>query len=309
MDKKIAQEEISDHAVVSKQPSNTGKPEDMGNVEASRLSGIIEQQTGELTWAEKFRILRETLNWPGRHIMEYIDTGYKQQAFIQYCTVEQKYNKPTDYLVDAICRSYYVNPKWMYNGEGEILFDARRIKSREEEIRARAGRKKVSRSLKGLINLAETMGVGLEWLLCGDEDAKDNPVNEKMVSYLQRNEDARREIWERMNIGTNVPYAELKTIKAENPLSRIKAMYKVLGVKQSEFGAAAGVSMTHITTLSDIQIAKIGLTWNVSRDWIRNGNTASLAFPCDQKMIIWLREHPEVRQEIRRSMNAGAVIR
>lgn len=46
------------------------------------------ENTG-MSWAEKFRILRETLNWPATHIIEYIDAGYTVPAFSIYTMIRR----------------------------------------------------------------------------------------------------------------------------------------------------------------------------------------------------------------------------
>lgn len=52
---------------------------------------------------------------------------------------------------------------------------------------------------KPAVKLSDTLEVGVEWLLKGDEEKKAYPVNQRMVQWLWQHEDARREIWYRMH--------------------------------------------------------------------------------------------------------------
>lgn len=47
--------------------------------------------------------------------------------------------------------------------------------------------------------LAESLGVGIDWLMKGDEKKKSYPADQKMIDWLWQNEDERRAIWEKMN--------------------------------------------------------------------------------------------------------------
>ena len=49
--------------------------------------------------------------------------------------------------------------------------------------------------------LAETLEVGVEWILQGTTSRRDYPVDERLVNWLWEHEDERREIWERMCVG------------------------------------------------------------------------------------------------------------
>ena len=86
----------------------------------------------ELTWAEKFRIVRKKLNWPARHMMEYIDAGYIVYSY--YNKIENGFDVPSDYLVRELCRAFYINIEWMYSGQGVMLTNESRIRSSTEEI-------------------------------------------------------------------------------------------------------------------------------------------------------------------------------
>ena len=48
------------------------------------------------------------------------------------------------------------------------------------------------------VKLAEALEVGVEWLMYGDEEKKEYPVDERMVRWLWEHSDVRKEIWDRM---------------------------------------------------------------------------------------------------------------
>ena len=47
--------------------------------------------------------------------------------------------------------------------------------------------------------IAETLEVGYDWLMTGNEKKKMYPADQKMMDWLWEKEDVRREIWEMMN--------------------------------------------------------------------------------------------------------------
>ena len=47
--------------------------------------------------------------------------------------------------------------------------------------------------------IAETLEVGVEWLLHGDETNKDDPVNHRMIEWLWKHSEIRKEIWDQIH--------------------------------------------------------------------------------------------------------------
>lgn len=47
--------------------------------------------------------------------------------------------------------------------------------------------------------IEETLGVGMDWLLYGDERAKETPCDEVMIKYIKTHPDVRKEIRKRMD--------------------------------------------------------------------------------------------------------------
>lgn len=140
---------------------------------------------------------------------------------------EKNVTKPSQEIVDKICRVYNVNPKY-FNGEIK-LEDAVKPVSREEHNRLvgeriEAVRVKRNMSIKVLSQqsgvsesfiysvekgeylltrhtaekLAIALEVGVEWLLTGDEEKKEYPVDGKMTEWLWKHPEIRKELWNRM---------------------------------------------------------------------------------------------------------------
>lgn len=47
----------------------------------------------------------------------------------------------------------------------------------------------------------ETLGVGSDWLLYGDEKAKEYPLSDEMIRFLKEHPEIRKDIQERMDVG------------------------------------------------------------------------------------------------------------
>ena len=48
-------------------------------------------------------------------------------------------------------------------------------------------------------DIAEALEVGVEWLLHGDETKKDDPVNHRMIEWLWKHPEIRKEIWNQIH--------------------------------------------------------------------------------------------------------------
>ena len=46
--------------------------------------------------------------------------------------------------------------------------------------------------------IADACNVGLDWLLYGDEEQKDDPINEKVLDWLRHHPEERKRIYEAM---------------------------------------------------------------------------------------------------------------
>ena len=141
---------------------------------------------------------------------------------------EKGSSMPSHEVVEKICKEYGVDPGY-FKGEqaveeaveeavvknnigvgiGERLRSAREEKGwSQNELAKRSG---VSQPVISQVEsgtkltekqgrkIAETLEVGYDWLMTGNEKKKMYPADQRMMDWLWEKEDVRREIWERMN--------------------------------------------------------------------------------------------------------------
>ena len=133
---------------------------------------------------------------------------------------------PSPETLDAICKAFSVDRRYFEGTNASIsVEEAVERKNPEEGV---AGRLKTAREAKGwsqnelakradvnqatinrvefgakltekqAVKIAEVLEVGVEWLLKGDEEKKDYPVDQRMIRWLWQHENERHEIWVRM---------------------------------------------------------------------------------------------------------------
>lgn len=176
--------------------------------------------------------MREELSVRIRNLRAYLQLS--QAAFAEplglspthIARFEKGVSTPTSETIDAICKVFSVDKRYFEETNASISIEEAVEKMNPEE--GIAGRLKIARDAKGwsqnelakradvnqatinrvefgakltekqAVKLAETLEVGLEWLLKGDEKKKNYPVDQRMIHWLWRHEDERREIWNRM---------------------------------------------------------------------------------------------------------------
>ena len=176
--------------------------------------------------------MREELSVRIRNLRAYLQLS--QAAFAEplglspthIARFEKGVSTPTSETIDAICKVFSVDKRYFEETNASISIEEAVEKMNPEE--GIAGRLKIARDAKGwsqnelakradvnqatinrvefgakltekqAVKLAETLEVGLEWLLKGDEKKKNYPVDQRMIHWLWRHEDERREIWNHM---------------------------------------------------------------------------------------------------------------
>ena len=176
--------------------------------------------------------MREELSVRIRNLRAYLQLS--QAAFAEplglspthIARFEKGVSAPTSETIDAICKAFFVDKRYFDETNASISIEEAVEKMNPEE--GIAERLKVARDAKGwsqnelakradvnqatinrvefgakltekqAVKLAETLEVGLEWLLKGDEKKKNYPVDQKMILWLWQHEDERHEIWNRM---------------------------------------------------------------------------------------------------------------
>jgi transcriptional regulator with XRE-family HTH domain len=149
------------------------------------------------------------------------DSGCNPSRYIHF---EKGVSIPAQETIKLICEVYGVDPGY-FKGEqaveeavvknnigvgiGERLRSAREEKGwSQNELAKRSG---VSQPVISQVEsgtkltekqgrkIAETLEIGYDWLMTGNEKKKMYPADQKMMDWLWEKEDVRREIWERMN--------------------------------------------------------------------------------------------------------------
>lgn len=166
----------------------------------------------------KIRQLREGLGL--RRTVFGAKVGYSYQ---QIERIEDGIYAVDDELCKKICKEYGVSMEWLTGKE-----DAEELMLEESEERRRmrmrqayeesglpqrefarqthtstsmlgdviAGRKKLT--IHYAKKIEENLGIGADWLLYGDEKAKEYPLSDTMIKYMKEHPELRKEIHERM---------------------------------------------------------------------------------------------------------------
>lgn len=176
------------------------------------------------------KILSEAISNQISNLRSYL--GLSQAAFSKplklspthIARFEKGSSMPSQEVVEKICKEYGVDPGY-FKGEKAVeeavvknnigvgvverLRSAREEKGwSQNELAKRSG---VSQPVISQVEsgtkltekqgrkIVETLEVGYDWLMTGNEKKKMYPADQKMMDWLWEKEDVRREIWERMN--------------------------------------------------------------------------------------------------------------
>ncbi|MCC8080535.1 MAG: helix-turn-helix transcriptional regulator [Lachnospiraceae bacterium] len=143
-------------------------------------------------------------------------------SYLQIERIEDGIIALNDELSEKICREYGVAREWL---EG-YLEEEPELEESDEKRRNRlrtafeesglsqrefarqtnttasmlrdviSGRKKLTIRYAGRIE--EAMGIGADWLLYGDEDAKDYPLSDTVIRYMKKHPEIRKDIYRKM---------------------------------------------------------------------------------------------------------------
>jgi transcriptional regulator with XRE-family HTH domain len=166
----------------------------------------------------RIKQLREYLGISRRSFA--IRLGYSMTQIGRY---EEGITIPSEEVIQKICSEYGVDTNYFkgkkkleesaQKDESEKGIAARIIKSRTEKgwtqkkLAEKSGVNTaiISRVESGAkltekqgIKLAEALGVGIEWLMKGNEKKKQWPADKKMIDWLWEHDDIRRELWNQM---------------------------------------------------------------------------------------------------------------
>ena len=111
--------------------------------------------------------------------------------------------------------------------------------------------------------------------------------------------------------GIDVAIAVNRQNHEEGIARRLESARQERGWTQKELSVQSGVDRTVIcrvesgAKLTDKQAVKLAEALEVGVEWLMHGDERRKSFPADQKMILWLWEREDVRQEIWAKMQAS----
>ncbi|MCD8011775.1 MAG: helix-turn-helix domain-containing protein [Lachnospiraceae bacterium] len=177
-----------------------------------------EIEVKSISKGSKIRYLREELGL-GRTVFG-AKIGYSYQ---QIERVEDGINAVSDDLCRKISKEYGVSMEWLTGdeGAGELVLEEseerrrKRMRQAYEESglsqREFARQTHTSASMLGDViagrkkltifyakKIEESLGIGADWLMYGDEKAKEYPLSDAMIRYMKEHPEIRKEIFERM---------------------------------------------------------------------------------------------------------------
>ena len=90
---------------------------------------------------------------------------------------------------------------------------------------------------------------------------------------------------------------------------RLKQARSERGLTLKELSALVGLSYSQLSLiengeymLNEKRAANIGEALEVGVEWLLHGKERNKAFPADRKMMEWLKDHPDVREQIWKMM-------
>lgn len=297
-----------------------------------------------INWSLKFHEIVKALNRNASVIAR--ETGFSDENVLE---VLQGKSSPSFAMLADMVRYLHVNPEWLFyeNNHASLLKDTLRARDSKKLIAERIetlmhGSSKRNFALKTGIHyqalmksigntddepgeivirkIADTCNVGFEWLLCGDENAKDHPCNDSMIFSLNCRQDIRKSIFQQMpdaemqnteHVYTLLERSEVydnrMTDNKTDKISvgnRIKAIRSICQCSLRDFALMTGVSKSSVSNWEngrnkpdDFALRRISESLNIGKDWILYGNLSDMYWPCDKRMIEFLKEEPNIRKE------------
>ena len=179
-------------------------------------------RNGEKKTSEAIKELRQYLGLSLRLFGKPL--GYSGTQIMRF---ENELTEPTDTVIEMICDAYGVDPRY-FDGGVAIENAVQRV-TKEENNRTVGKRLKLARNAKGLSmkelyyssgvsdsqicliengenaltertaeKLGQVLEVGVEWLLTGNEERKNFPLEGKLAEWLWRHPEVREELWEKV---------------------------------------------------------------------------------------------------------------
>ena len=259
---------------------------------------------------ERYTRIRIESGLPGQFIIRYLKSGYHENTYVK---MEEGRVRP-ERIDGRLCEMLHVNPAFLERGEEPVFLDDKRVMDSDEVIRERiltfdpAQKIPEKMTIGFLVKLAEKYNTGWEYLVCGDEDCKDHPVDERMMADLGMDESIRKQIWKQM--GKEVPRALYGAIQAGNDQmetqeDRINLLLNSCGMTKDELIQNTGLSYQFFyqwekgsRKTRDLSVQLLAEGLQISTEWIKTGILESCFYPCGYEMRLFLMKHQELREEI-----------
>ena len=272
------------------------------------------------SWAKKFCEIRQALGWSALDIVAYMDCGFTRYM---YQNIEEGKGIPLNSFLEPLIALFHVEPMFVYHGTGPVLKDTDRVRASQEDIyeridqinkqngtEYRAGRKKYPQGFPGYVKYALEMNVGLEFVLCGDKQTKDYPLDENMVNFLRKNEELRKLI--RKKMGMESRFYDKNLLQNIGCVSeRVEAVRSLLGMNHSEFGDLTGIDRKSLRNIRNTEertmgkiLNQIALTTDIDVQYLISGDIECALYPYDWRMRAYLLKNPGLREKIR-NLNKG----
>lgn len=310
----------------------------------NEYKNIYVENKNKTDWSLKFQKIVSALNRNASVIAR--ETGFSDENVLE---VIQDKSTPSFAMLADVVRYLHVNPDWLFVDEREsVLKDNLRKRDSKEKIADRIkdlmnGSSKRSFAIKTGIHyqvlmkslntneeseasefvirkIADACSVGFEWLLCGDENTREDPCNDQMIMSLNARSDVRKQIFMKLpdveiqnteHVYSLLERAEIYDKKIAEDISdkrsigyRIKSIRSAYQCSLRDFAMMTGVSKSSVSNWEngrnkpdDFALRRISESLNIGKDWILYGDQSAMYWPCDKRMVEFLKEEPDIRKE------------
>lgn len=169
-------------------------------------------------YADRFKELRQLMGLSLRKMSQLC-----QYSDSYLSSVEDGKAIPSKEMIETVCKMFHVNQEWMDYGAEPIFIDDEGVQKKEEKVKSvperlaelrenyamtyRQFAEKVGSNVETYRNLeqgtrlinhrqakkiADACNVGIDWLMYGEETAKEYPLNDRMLEYLQKYPEIRK---------------------------------------------------------------------------------------------------------------------
>ena len=258
---------------------------------------------------------------------------------------------PSDFFISELCDVYHLRPEAFSSVPSSVvmaedvglLLDTSHVRV-EEDVRARIKKLRgnetwvsflervnlsysiltasKSLSIQTLEKIANACSVSREWILWGDEESRNHPV-EELIPFLRTREDIREQVWKELALPLNelidmqMFYRRLQQLIERMPAETIHDRYVMLckaekdscGLNRKELAEICGLVEIYFSLPEEklnkarpSTLHRIGRAVGVGEQWLACGVEENLFWPADTLMKRGLRKRPDLRSWINEQM-------